>query len=58
MVKFRKRVYAPGVKEDAVETVLATARTVADVATEKEIKESTLHGWVREYRLAHPEDTR
>lgn len=53
--KPRKRKFTDEFKADAVQLVEQSGRTVAQVARELEINESTLLGWVKAYRRAHPD---
>ena len=48
------RTYSPEFKEEAVRLVIDTSRTIADVARELQITETSLGNWVR----AHRESTR
>ena len=54
-IKKPRRQFTDEFKADAVQLVEQSGRTVAQVARELEINESTLLGWVKAYRRAHPD---
>lgn len=51
--KYKK--YTPEFREEAAKLVVAGSRSIADVAREIGISETTLGNWVRAYRDAHAE---
>lgn len=52
--KYRK--YTPEFREEAAKLVVEGARSIADVAREIGVSETTLGNWVRAYREAHVKD--
>jgi transposase len=52
----RRRKYSPEFKEEAARMVVESSRSIAEVAREIGVNETTLGNWVREYREAHAED--
>lgn len=52
--KYRK--YTPEFREEAAKLVVEGARSIADIAREIGVSETTLGNWVRAYREAHVED--
>jgi transposase-like protein len=52
--KYRK--FSPEFKEEAAKMVVDTSRSIAAVARELGLTETTLGNWVRAYREAHAED--
>jgi transposase len=52
----RRRKYSPEFKEEAARMVAESSRSIAEVAREIGVNETTLGNWVREYREAHADD--
>jgi len=52
--KYRK--FSPEFREEAARMVIDASRSIADVAREIGISETTLGNWTRAYREAHAED--
>jgi transposase-like protein len=52
----RRRKYSSEFKEEAARMVVESARSIAEVAREIGVNETTLGNWVREYREAHADD--
>jgi transposase-like protein len=52
--KYRK--FSPEFEEEAAKMVVDTSRSIAAVARELGLTETTLGNWVRAYREAHAED--
>jgi transposase-like protein len=52
----RRRKYSPEFKEEAARMVVESSRSIAEVAREIGVNETTLGNWVREYREAHADD--
>ena len=52
----KRQVYSAGFKEEAVKSVIASSRPVAQVAKELGIVEQTLGNWVAAYRRDHVGD--
>ena len=52
--KYQK--YSPEFREQAAKMVIDTSRSVAEVAREHGISETTLGNWVREYRKKHADE--
>jgi transposase-like protein len=52
----RRRKYSPEFKEEAARMVVESSRSIAGVAREISVNETTLGNWVREYREAHADD--
>jgi transposase-like protein len=48
-----RRKYSPEFKEEAVKMVIETSRSVAEVAREIGVNETTLGNWVAKYRAEH-----
>jgi len=48
-----RRGFTPEYKDEAVKLVISTARTVAAVARELGVRESTLGRWVHDFRASH-----
>lgn len=53
--KPRRRQFTDEFKADAVQLVIQGERSIAQVARELEINESSLGYWVNAYRKAHPD---
>jgi transposase len=51
-----RRKFSPEFKEEAAKMVVETSQTVAHVARELNVNETTLGNWVKEYREAHAGD--
>ena len=51
-----RRKFSPEFKEEAAKMVVETSQSVAHIARELNINETTLGNWVKEYREAHAED--
>lgn len=51
----RRKSFSPEVKEEAVRMVLDGPRTIASVAREFGIHDTTLGNWVNTYKRTHPE---
>jgi transposase-like protein len=52
----RRRKYSPEFREEAARMVVESSRSIAEVAREIGVNETTLGNWVREYREAHADD--
>jgi transposase len=52
--KYRK--FSPEFREEAARLVIDASRSIADVAREIGVSETTLGNWTRAYREAHAED--
>lgn len=52
--KYRK--FSPEFREEAARMVIDTSRSIADIAREMGVSETTLGNWARAYREAHAED--
>jgi transposase len=52
----RRRKYSREFKEEAARMVAESSRSIAEVAREIGVNETTLGNWVREYREAHADD--
>jgi transposase len=52
--KYRK--FSPEFREEAARMVIDTSRSIADIAREIGVSETTLGNWTRAYREAHAED--
>jgi transposase len=52
--KYQK--YSPEFREQAAKMVIDTSRSVAEVAREHGISETTLGNWVRDYRKKHADE--
>jgi transposase len=52
--KYRK--FSPEFREEAARMVIDASRSIADVAREIGVSETTLGNWTRAYREAHAED--
>lgn len=52
-----RRRYTPEFKADAVQLVVQAEQSIAQVARDLEINESSLGYWVKNYRQQHPEPT-
>jgi transposase-like protein len=52
--KYRR--FSPEFKEEAAKMVVDTERSIAEVARELGLTETSLGNWVRAYREAHAED--
>jgi len=52
----RPRKYSPEFKEEAAKMVVETSQPIAHVARELGVNETTLGGWVKEYREKHADD--
>jgi transposase len=52
--KYRK--FSPEFREEAARMVVDSSRSIADVAREIGVSETTLGSWTRAYREAHVED--
>jgi transposase-like protein len=52
--KYQK--YSPEFREEAARLVVEGQRSIAEVAREHGLVETTLGAWVRQYRQAHAED--
>ena len=50
----RYRKFSPEYRDEAVRMVIETGRSVAEVARDLGINESTLGNWVTQYRRDHP----
>ena len=50
------RTFSPEFREEAARMVVETSRSIADVARELGISETSLGNWVRAYREKHAED--
>lgn len=50
-----RRRYTPEFKADAVQWVVQAEQSIAQVARDLEINESSLGYWVKNYRQQHPE---
>ena len=50
-----RRSYTPEFKADAVQLVVQAEQSIAQVARDLEINESSLGYWVKNYRRQHPE---
>ena len=50
-----RRRYTPEFKADAVQLVVQAEQSIAQVARDLEINESSLGYWVKNYRRQHPE---
>ena len=50
-----RRRYTPEFKADAVQLVVQAEQSIAQVARDLEINESSLGYWVKNYRQQHPE---
>jgi transposase-like protein len=51
-----RRKFSPEFKEEAAKMVVETSQTVAHIARELNVNETTLGNWVKEYREAHADD--
>jgi transposase-like protein len=51
----RRRRFSPQFKAEAVQMVLETGRSVAEVARDLGVHDGTLGNWVNVWRRAHPE---
>ena len=51
-----RRKFSPEFKEEAAKMVVETSQTVAHVARELNVNETTLGNWVKEYRETHAGD--
>ena len=52
--KYRK--FSPEFRDEAARMVIETSRSIAEVAREIGVSETTLGNWVRAYRDAHADD--
>jgi transposase-like protein len=52
----RRTKYSPEFKEEAAKLVIDSARSIADVAREIGVNETTLGTWVAKYRTEHADD--
>jgi transposase len=52
----KRKNYSPEFREEAARMVIETSRSVADVARELGIVETSLGNWVRAYREKHAEN--
>jgi transposase len=52
----RRRKYSPEFKEEAARMVIESSRSIADVAREIGVNETTLGTWVAKYRAEHVDD--
>jgi transposase-like protein len=52
----RPRKYSPEFKEEAAKMVVEASQTIAHVARELGVNESSLGNWVKEYRESHAGD--
>lgn len=52
----RRRKYSPEFKDEAVKLVIELSRSIAEVAREIQVNETTLGNWVAKYRAEHAED--
>jgi transposase-like protein len=52
----RPRKYSPEFKEEAAKMVVEASQTIAHVAREIGVNETSLGNWVREYREKHADD--
>ena len=48
--------YSPEFREEAARMVIETSRSIAAVAKELGVKDTTLGNWVRAYKETHPTD--
>jgi transposase len=46
----RRRKYSPEFKDEAVPMVVESSRSIAEVARELQVNETTVGNWVAEYR--------
>ena len=51
----RRRRFSPQFKAEAVQMVIETGKSIADVARDLGIHDGTLGNWVNAYRREHPE---
>jgi len=51
----QRRRFSPQFKAEAVQMVIETGKSVAEVARDLGIHDGTLGNWVNSYRRAHPE---
>ena len=51
----QRRRFSPQFKAEAVQMVIETGRSIAEVARDLGIHDGTLGNWVNAYRRAHPE---
>ena len=51
----RRRRFSPQFKAEAVQMVIETGKSIAEVARDLGIHDGTLGNWVNAYRRAHPE---
>jgi transposase-like protein len=51
-----RRKFSPEFKEEAAKMVVETSQSVAHVARELNVNETTLGNWVKDYREAHADD--
>lgn len=56
MVAGKYRKFSPEFREEAAKMVIDTSRSIAEVAREIGVSETTLGNWVRAYREAHADD--
>ena len=52
----RRTKYSPEFKEEAAKLVIDSSRSIADVAREIHVNETTLGMWVAKYRTEHADD--
>ena len=52
----RRRKYSPEFKDEAARMVVESSRSIAEVAREIQVNETTLGNWVAKYRAEHAED--
>jgi len=52
----RRTKYSPEFKEEAARLVVESSRSIADVAREIHVNETTLGTWVAKYRSEHADD--
>ncbi len=52
----RRTKYSPEFKEEAAKLVIDSSRSIADVAREIHVNETTLGTWVAKYRTEHADD--
>jgi transposase len=52
----RRRKYSPEFKDEAARMVVESSRSIAEVAREIQVNETTLGNWVAKYRAEHAAD--
>lgn len=48
-----QRKYSPELKQEVIEAVLEGERSAAQVAKDYDIKNTTVYGWIKAYKLTH-----